>query len=707
MKLRNNQRKACKKIASAILSNIAKTIGFFAPTGVGKTIITGKAIQAVVKNKKDHYCFIDVAPNKLHLQWYDKLSALFPGDIKVSKLEFGLNPSKFTDSVFVVNWESIQPKTRMRKKNEKNWTFQSFCNKVHKYSSKVVAIIDESHIRSKTDNSKEILDIIKPDILIRMTATPKTENCDLKIELSIPEGIQDELLKKQLIYNSDIEYNLNNKTDYDNEEAMIKTAIEKQIYITNLATKLGLDYVPLIMNCLANGVSSRKNEIVALYKKHGIKDDEIAIWLSDEHINIVDINTNKIKVLFFKQAIATGWDCPRAQILVLLREFKSEILSHQIVGRITRAYGVKHYNNDVMDSGFIYMLVENPSIDDMIDKYVQTGSISNNLRQEVAAMNIKLNAQNIYRVRDSQPFNEVLFDKVFADKLKLSELYKFILKSGNVNPTSTLVCNEVYDCATGNVKHNSHTFTDKPSEIDKKYIMRIQRLANKINRKKDTTIIVDRIIPILNLLQISLDIFKRAIISLSGKSLFDEFCTNVREEYFAQNKNRSGNILQDFVWEPNKLIINEIFCSKSFTINNIYKKCIMSPCIIPIRITGYERKFIEYCEASILVKYWYKQGDKDKKYFGVVYVNKDGKLAKFHPDFIIIDSNDNIHIVEIKGQHILDDKDTISKMNMLHQHLQNQCPNTSAFIAVLDGDTWSHNSGDIADKTQWKAGLPL
>jgi len=35
------------------------------------------------------------------------------------------------------------------------------------------------------------------------------------------------------------------------------------------------------------------------------------------------MNNSKVEFLIFKTAIATGWDCPRAQILVRFREVKS------------------------------------------------------------------------------------------------------------------------------------------------------------------------------------------------------------------------------------------------------------------------------------------------------------------------------------------------------------------------------------------------
>ena len=47
-----------------------------------------------------------------------------------------------------------------------------------------------------------------------------------------------------------------------------------------------------------------------------------------------------------KQAISTGWDCPRAKILVKLREGMSEQFEIQTIGRIRRMPEAKHYEDD-------------------------------------------------------------------------------------------------------------------------------------------------------------------------------------------------------------------------------------------------------------------------------------------------------------------------------------------------------------------------
>jgi type III restriction enzyme len=77
-------------------------------------------------------------------------------------------------------------------------------------------------------------------------------------------------------------------------------------------------------------------------------DDRLSVWLDDE--NKIDRNLDKIsensapqEYLLFKQAVDTGWDCPRAQILLKFRESDSEVFNIQVLGRILRMPEQKHY----------------------------------------------------------------------------------------------------------------------------------------------------------------------------------------------------------------------------------------------------------------------------------------------------------------------------------------------------------------------------
>ena len=70
-----------------------------------------------------------------------------------------------------------------------------------------------------------------------------------------------------------------------------------------------------------------------------MKTGQLAVWLSDRHENLEGIDSNRAApstAVIIKQAVATGWDCPRAQILVKLRDNMDETFEIQTIGRIRR-----------------------------------------------------------------------------------------------------------------------------------------------------------------------------------------------------------------------------------------------------------------------------------------------------------------------------------------------------------------------------------
>lgn len=82
----------------------------------------------------------------------------------------------------------------------------------------------------------------------------------------------------------------------------------------------------------------------------------MAVWLSNRKDNLDNIEAydNMVEALLFKQAIALGWDCPRACVLLIFREMQSFTFTTQVVGRIMRMPEQHFYNNDALNYGYVY-----------------------------------------------------------------------------------------------------------------------------------------------------------------------------------------------------------------------------------------------------------------------------------------------------------------------------------------------------------------
>ena len=87
----------------------------------------------------------------------------------------------------------------------------------------------------------------------------------------------------------------------------------------------------------------------------------VSKWMSEDKRDLPKNLTDNDGIpvfLLMKQAISTGWDCPRAKILVKLREGMSENFQIQTIGRIRRMPEAKHYEDDLLDFCYVYTFDE-------------------------------------------------------------------------------------------------------------------------------------------------------------------------------------------------------------------------------------------------------------------------------------------------------------------------------------------------------------
>ena len=150
----------------------------------------------------------------------------------------------------------------------------------------------------------------------------------------------------------------------------MEAAYKKRLEIKKLYSDLGLKINPLVLVQLPTSEAGEdKKEFVEGFlaqKKINYDNHKLAVWLSEEKVNnekeFVTPNESDVEFLIFKQAIDTGWDCPRAQILVRFREVRSIVFEIQTVGRILRMPEAKHYLDDNLNKGYVYTNVKSLEI---------------------------------------------------------------------------------------------------------------------------------------------------------------------------------------------------------------------------------------------------------------------------------------------------------------------------------------------------------
>ena len=169
------------------------------------------------------------------------------------------------------------------------------------------------------------------------------------------EVINSGLITKSLYINQGIENDivLNDEIEY-----LLKLAINKRREIRACCTENGINYNPLVIIQLPSMSEELIEQIEEYLKGEGFTYENglLAIWLADRKENVENIDKNNAEQCFLimKQAISTGWDCPRAKVLVKLRENMHEDFEIQTLGRIRRMPEAKHYGNEILDNCYLY-----------------------------------------------------------------------------------------------------------------------------------------------------------------------------------------------------------------------------------------------------------------------------------------------------------------------------------------------------------------
>lgn len=388
-----------------------ETIVFQSPTGSGKTVTMARYILELTEKTEEDLCFlwISIGKGDLQVQSYKSVRKEIGDSIECSLLEsefFGSRDVINQNEIVFVNWEKIR--TKDRRTNEfkntlmKDWEQNNFSTILSNTRSnrKIILIIDESHSSATTERAMEIRDeIIAPDLTIEMSATPvfTSENINARVSVEPTDVINEGMIKKEIIINDKIAELIEKEDSEKTSELLVLESAYfkeeelkrryKKLYddgeTTSLITPLTLIQIPN-----SNYGEEKRISIEKFLESKGIttENGKLAVWLSDEKINdsyeVLNANDSKVEYLIFKMAIDTGWDCPRAQVLLKFREVNSIVFEIQTVGRILRMPEARHYSDETLNRAFVYSNIQSIAIKKEIYNPNIIKSFSSKVREE-------------------------------------------------------------------------------------------------------------------------------------------------------------------------------------------------------------------------------------------------------------------------------------------------------------------------------------
>ena len=659
MELKEFQLNAVKSLFEA-MAIPTRDIILKSPTGSGKTIILTYFMHQYIQSFSKTV-FVWLTPGKGNLEEQSKAKMDKYIHASQTKLLSDVMTSGFeeNDSVFI-NWEKLTKKGNNALKDSERTNFLEHIAHALNDGLRFVIIVDESH-QNNTIKADEIIQYFHTEKIIRCSATPKGVAKAEIIEIPEEEVIAAGLIKKMLVINQDFPQTIETE---DQTAFLLERALQKQRELRAAFLQRNTDINPLIVIQLPNKSETLQDGVERYLETQGLtyENGQLAVWLSDQHENLDGIDTPNAatSAVIIKQAVATGWDCPRAHILVKLRDNMDETFEIQTIGRIRRMPEAKHYESDLLDSCYLYTLDEKftAGVKMALDKgalnactlflkneYKDITLTSEQRTMVTSTRNPQKALQAI--VAYAQKELGIGTDKM-ENRTRLQtagyELSENIVKHTLSGETATL------DFAAADMnaiavteKLNTHTH-------GRDYHQKVGKIGLEIGMEYSYMNTIIRKLFDKNFK------YSRKILALEPREVYAFVINNadrlrhlVREAMAYELAQMQFEIQQKSFYEfriPQSCLFTYNGDAKTQLImkKNVYQNYLSSaaPRSMP------EVKFEKFCERSDSVEWWYKNGDKGNEYFSIVYVDNSNRQKLFYPDYII-SVNGELWIIETKG----------------------------------------------------------
>lgn len=675
---------------------------FQAPTGSGKTVMVSETLKKLVKDKDEeqHFAFVWISVRMLHEQSKEKLERYYEDDRLISCSYFeDLQDREIAENeILFINWHSINKKdiNIYVKENEQDNNLNAIIQNTKDEGRQIILIIDESHHTAASEKSRELIEVISPKVTIEVSATPHLHDNVAEIErVSLSAVKAEEMIKSEIAVNPEfLKLKIGSK---DSDELVIEQGLKKREQLASLFKKEKAEINPLMLIQLPDKhaeLLDKKDDIVEILRKKGITENngKLAIWLSEDKSDTlpnIEKQDNEVEVLIFKQAIALGWDCPRASILVIFRESKSFTFTIQTIGRIMRMPELQYYQNSELNKGFVFTNL--PSIEvteDYAKDYVTIyeGKRDNKLYSEISIPSIYLKRQR-ERTRLSGKFVNIFFEVAEEEDL-----------DGKIDLEPLSVINPII--ADGRI-----TDVDRPGVIEHKGTISIGLNEKELSDRFDRFIAQacspyapfdssDRMKTAIYLFfkqKYKIDKYDPKVQRIVlGKENYQTFINiiNLAKERFKTsviqklNETREVQLVDD--WEVPLLISYNSNYKKEEKIGSIIKPFYSAHASDP------ENDFIEMLESSNKVKWWFKNGQGEIKYFAVLRPDS----GSFYPDFIVQFKDGQLGIFDTKKDRTAETGDAGPRADGLQRYIRKTKAEGKKIwggIVISVNGTWRYN----------------
>ncbi len=385
-----------------------QVISLTAPTGSGKTIIAAAFIEDIFKGNEKYI----EHPDSIFIWLSDSPELNEQSKLKIERTANGLNigqcitieAGSFNQEyleegyIYFLNTQKLSRTNRLVKGGDgRDYTiWETLQNTIEDKSDRLFVIIDEAHRGMRDKGEKEATTIMQKfikgspsdglspfPVVIGMSATSARFNALVgsanstirPVNITPADVRKSGLLKDEVIvlYPKDTTARVDMAVLQAATDDWIKKCVHWDMFYEKQKTKR---VNPVFLVQVENGTGGKitntdMDEVIRLIEKsigYTFNDNEVVHAFGEKSTLTINgltvryeepsrIEDNKdIKVVLFKDALSTGWDCPRAETMVSFRRANDATYIAQLLGRMLRTpLQQKVISDEYLNSVYLFL----------------------------------------------------------------------------------------------------------------------------------------------------------------------------------------------------------------------------------------------------------------------------------------------------------------------------------------------------------------
>lgn len=540
-------------------------------------------------------------------------------------------------------------------RDSENTVINSLANVIR--LSNPLIVIDEGH-KTSTQLSVDFLNDLNPSFVIEYTATPRAGS-NILVEVHASELKEEQMVKIPIVLESAAQW-----------QNALTNGIEMRIELEKGAKKLKGEYIRPIALLQAKPESKTNktitvDEIKAFLLERKILENEIAIKTSKKNeldgVNLFSKDCN-IRYIITVNALAEGWDCAFAYVLVSVANLGSKIAVEQIIGRIIRMPGAKRKANEDFNRSYVFASARN--FNEAADQIISGLESNGYSAADIVSVEKKDTPYSLEAKKVVSGDLKVPMMALDDDKLTFEELVGADFELAKQDPDFDFQVHydndgrAIFDIKEGDKWTRGAQMALKLSYADKSLTK--QELVQWLDKKLRYTLLEksDKVKFLEKALGHQLKKHSLSELSINRFVLAERLAEHIDATLEAFAKKRfdakltSGDIsTKQFEKFPDAIALKR---PEPKTFNKGYYDKID-------KLNGEEREFVDRLDLDTLpnIKFWVRNREKADPFY-----IQGWRKGKFYPDFVAVTKKGLVVALEWKGADRVSNDDTTYKIEI-------------------------------------------